>query len=76
MQSKLNSPIRSLWQEDKKELQQQLKRAARLQCIATAKLEYDACGILLHMQCMYVHTQTPGRIQKVDPLMGVPIEYP
>ena len=21
-------------------------------------------------------TQTPGRIQKVDPLMGVPIEYP
>ena len=22
------------------------------------------------------HSQTPGRIQKVDPLMGVPIEYP
>ena len=21
-------------------------------------------------------TQTPGRIQKVDPLMGVPIKYP
>ena len=23
-----------------------------------------------------VSTQTPGRIQKVDPLMGVPIKYP
>ena len=23
-----------------------------------------------------MYTQTPGRIQKVDPLMGVPIKYP
>ena len=32
--------------------------------------------ILIHVYIARQYPQTPGRIQKVDPVMGVPIKYP
>ena len=34
------------------------------------------CIIMFLCVSTYPCTQTPGRIQKVDPLMGVPVKYP